>query len=142
MPESPLRSANILAQTLIDKFISDPQAAEELKANPSQIKTYASNAVQTSDTGTQRAVEVSALALDASVYRIVVIALGGCVVGSVFSILVIAVITVLRAPDPTDVSISIPDGLVALASAAVGALAGLLTPVGRSAVPADPPRQG
>lgn len=139
MPEDPLRSANILANTLIEKIHTDPGAADALKADPGQIMKFANSAVETSDINKQKIVEGSSLALDTSVYRIVVISLGACVVGTVFSILVIAIITVSRVNDPSTVTISIPDGLVALASAAVGALAGLLTPVGRNIASAPSP---
>lgn len=139
MAEEPLRSANILANTLIERIHSDPGAAEALKADPAQILKFASSAVATSDTNKEKIVGESTLALDTSVYRIVVISLGACVVGTVFSILIIAIITVSRVADPNSVTINIPDGLVALASAAVGALAGLLTPVGRNAGGATAP---
>jgi hypothetical protein len=138
MSEDPLRSANILAQALIDKITTDPAAVDELKANPAQIKTFASTGVGVSDTGKQKVVEGASLALDTSIYRIVVISLGASVVGTIFAILVISIITLTRNGNLTDVKVVIPDGLIALASAAVGALAGLLTPIGRNAG-ASPP---
>lgn len=133
MPEDPLRSANILAQTLIDKITADPAVFDQLKANPVEIKTFASTAVEASDAGKQKVVEGTSLALDTSIYRIVVVSLGTCVVGTIFSILVIAIITIIKAGDLSDIKVLIPDGLIAIASTAVGALAGLLTPIGRNA---------
>ena len=59
---------------------------------------------------------------DVWIYRIVVIVLGLIVLGSVFGGIYLEVI------GKGDQSVSLPEGIVAIGSAAVGALAGLLAP--------------
>jgi len=125
---TPLRSASVLADKLVTHIAADPSLIEQIKGNPDLIREWAIEATQASDDEEKRVVERSALALDSSIYKLVVQSLGACVIGSVIAMLVITV-TGLALGEKT---MPIPDGLVALASAAVGALAGLLTPVSRS----------
>lgn len=125
---TPLRSASVLADKLVTHIAADPLLIEQIKGNPDLIREWAIEATQASDDEEKRVVERSALALDSSIYKLVVQSLGACVIGSVIAMLVITV-TGLAMGEKT---MPIPDGLVALASAAVGALAGLLTPVSRS----------
>ncbi len=71
------------------------------------------------------AVASSPLDYDLVIYRIVVIVLGATVLATVFGGLYLAT----RA----DPNIKLPDAIVAIGSAAVGALAGLLAPSPKSA---------
>ena len=130
MALTPLRSASLLADTLVNRLARDPSQVKQIKANPDLIRTYDAEATKASDEEEKRVVERSAVALDSRIYRLVVKSPGGCVIGAVIATLIITVASLWIGGDKT--SIPIPDGLVALASAAVGALAGLLTPVSRA----------
>ena len=68
------------------------------------------------------AIQATALASDIWIYRAVVTILGLAVLGTVFGGLYITVI------GHGDVNMKLPDAIVAVGSAAVGALAGLLAP--------------
>ena len=131
MEQSPLRSANVLANALTDKLATDPEAVQQLKDNPHQIKTLAADAVLRSDAEEKRVADKTGVTIDGSVYKIVVKTLGLSVVLAVASIAGIAAYTISRHGVGADLRVAIPDGLVALASTAIGALAGLLTPVSR-----------
>lgn len=65
--------------------------------------------------------QLTALQSDHWIYRIVVLALGLCVLSAMIGLILLS----LRA------GATVPDGLVAIGSAAVGALAGLLAPAPR-----------
>ncbi|MCG5237323.1 hypothetical protein [Xanthobacter oligotrophicus] len=131
MEQSPLRSANVLANALTDKLATDPEAVQQLKDNPQQIKTLAADAVLRSDAEEKRVADRTGVTIDGSVYKIVVKTLGVSVVLAVSSIAGIAAYTIYMHGDAKDLRVVIPDGLVGLASTAIGALAGLLTPVSR-----------
>jgi hypothetical protein len=66
--------------------------------------------------------EADPLRTDVWIYRTVVIILGITVVATVFGGIYLAVIS------KADMSLKLPDAIVAIGSAAVGALAGLLAP--------------
>lgn len=132
MEPSPLRSANVLANALTEKLATDPEAVQQLKDNPQQIKTLAADAVLRSDAEEKRVADKTGVTIDGSVYKIVVKTLGLSVVLAVGSIAAIALYTIHQHKDLADLRVVIPDGLVALASTAIGALAGLLMPVSRS----------
>ncbi|MFG1269435.1 hypothetical protein [Xanthobacter versatilis] len=132
MEQSPLRSANVLANALTEKLATDPEAVQQLKDNPQQIKTLAADAVLRSDAEEKRVADKTGVTIDGSVYKIVVKTLGLSVVLAVGSIAAIALYTIHQHKDLADLRVVIPDGLVALASTAIGALAGLLMPVSRS----------
>jgi len=74
------------------------------------------------------AIQATPLANDKWIYRVVVLVLGITVIGAVFGGIAIAIIA------KGDVNMKLPDAVVAIGSAAVGALAGLLapSPVGRA----------
>ncbi|MFG1241623.1 hypothetical protein V5F31_04495 [Xanthobacter sp. V7C-4] len=132
MEQSPLRSANVLANALTEKLATDPEAVQQLKDNPQQIKTLAADAVLRSDAEEKRVADRTGVTIDGSVYKIVVKTLGVSVVLAVGSIAGIAAYTIYKHGAAADLRVVIPDGLVGLASTAIGALAGLLTPVSRS----------
>ncbi|MFG1383430.1 hypothetical protein [Xanthobacter versatilis] len=85
-----------------------------------------------SDAEEKRVADKTGVTIDGSVYKIVVKTLGLSVVLAVGSIAAIALYTIHQHKDLADLRVVIPDGLVGLASTAIGALAGLLTPVSRS----------
>jgi hypothetical protein len=100
-----LRSADFA----VNSILSDPIKMEALKTAPEQVlRTAASEAKE----------QVSALQTDRWVYRLVVIFLGVVATTVVCGSIAFAL---LKGAD-------LPSGLVALGSAAVGALAGLLAP--------------
>ena len=87
---------------LATRVAQDPQLEAKIKENPAQaIASIAATPLQT----------------DKLIYRIVVISLGLSVLISIIGILIMSYNSKL-----------IPEGVVALGSAAVGALAGLLAP--------------
>lgn len=67
--------------------------------------------------------QLTALQTDRWIYRIVVLSLGFCVLSAMIGLIVLSLRGVA----------TVPDGLVAIGSAAVGALAGLLAPAPKSA---------
>ena len=94
------------AKELADRVAQDPQLQEEIKADP--VKAIAGL--------------VTPLHTDVWIYRMVVSVLGLTV------LVTVAGMIYLSAQSSKDWSYIIPDALVALGSAAVGALAGLLAP--------------
>lgn len=130
MALTPLRSASVFADSLADKLANDPDAAKQLQDDPSQLKALAAEAVVTADSEEQRLLENRGIVLDANVYKTVVQMLGWAVILSVIAIAGISAYTIFKFGSGSNLQVAIPDGLVALASAAVGALAGLLAPLG------------
>ena len=130
MALTPLRSASVFADNLAEKLASDPDAAKQLQEDPAQLKALATQAVVTTDTEEQRLLQNRGIVLDADVYKIVVQTLGWSVILSVLAIAGISAYTIFKFGNGSNLQVAIPDGLVALASAAVGALAGLLAPMG------------
>ena len=91
-------------QDLASKVSRDPALAESIKHNPAAaLNDIAANSVLETDEWT---------------YRIVVLSLGLAVLISLLGLIVLSFKGIE----------SLPDGLVAIGSAAVGALAGLLAP--------------
>jgi hypothetical protein len=95
----------------------DHGAREEAKMNPS-VDDVAAVAAQNEKVAQQTIAQLTALITDKWTYRIVVLSLGIAVMIGMIGLIVLSWrgVTVL------------PEGLVAIASAAVGALAGLLAP--------------
>lgn len=100
----PLRSADVMVQSLL----GDHHAMAELKQDPDKVLKAAAS----------RAKIATPLSSDVWVYRMVVFFLGAAV------LMVIGAYVVCALQSNTKV----PEGLVAIGSAAVGALAGLLAP--------------
>lgn len=94
---------------LANAVATDPDLQREISANPAAALAR---------------VAESPLETDAWVYRIVVIALGAIVLSAVIG----AIVITMSAPLPSGAYREPPEILIALGSAAVGALAGLLAP--------------
>lgn len=120
------RSAEILAERLK----SDEALRQAISVNPTSIDGALRDAMRSADEVNLGQRRSFALEQDVKVYRLTVWFLGIEMVAVVGSIAAIAVIQVYKATDPANVNINVPDGLIALGSAAVGALAGLLAPIG------------
>jgi predicted phage tail protein len=105
------------AETLVQRFTSDPAALEELKHDPIEVLNRMKDQVVRE--------HPRALEGDKWVYRIVVLALSLIAIASVIGAIVLA------AKAQGGVA-NIPDVITALGSAAIGALAGLLAPSPRS----------
>lgn len=152
MPEdvAPPRSAEILADKIRVKLSEDSNFAEQLKQNPSSVQDLAaisiaqsdgSSALQIRSQEAERAKEI--VTADKEVYIFAVRSLGIVAVLAVLAIMLVCVpqlVMLLQAaikaangsPNALgniSISFSVPDGLVALGSAAIGALAGLLGPL-------------
>lgn len=99
---------------------------QSLEGLASRVSTDSelANAIKNDPVGTLSgiAAEASALTTDKWTYRIVVLSLGFAVLIGLIGLIVLSLKNVQ----------SIPDGLVAIGSAAVGALAGLLAPSPKS----------
>jgi hypothetical protein len=133
--DKPIRSAEALAKTLIER-LKDPAEAQKLAASPDGVRDLVPGAVAAANASQLRADRASNLSIDFKIYNIVVWALGASVVLVVLAISTISIVQLisfaaLKADPPGSLTymITIPDGLIALGSAAVGALAGLLTPL-------------
>lgn len=90
---------------LASRVSSDPELADAIKSDPAGALSGI-------------AAEASALTTDKWTYRIVVLSLGSAVLIGMIGLIILSWKGVQ----------SVPDGLVAIGSAAVGALAGLLAP--------------
>ncbi len=97
------------ADLLVDKILSRPDRLEQLKVEPGPVLFEAA---------AQAKAEASAFDNDPWLYRLVISFLGATVVLVVLGTLIVALF------DGGDT----PEALVALGSAAVGALAGILAP--------------
>ena len=84
--------------------------------------TLRSDVPQDARAAISAAIEATPLSTDVWIYRAVVVILGLAVVGTVFGGLA------LVAVGHADTNMRLPDAIVAIGSAAVGALAGLLAP--------------
>lgn len=129
--ESSGRSADAMAERLIDSLISDPELAAELKKSPELIRGFASVAKLTADAATLRQYDLEIIKSNGMLYLTVVGCVGATLLMVVGSIFVIAIMQ-LNMMGPWlkgTITIAVPDGLIALGSAAIGALAGLLTPL-------------
>lgn len=134
MASTPLRSASVFVNSLIQDLAQNPGLAESIKEDSKQLQERAAAAIQVADTEAKRVVQRAALEVDMDIYKTVVLALGATVVIAMVGILAISICSIfMTEPDGNTLTIVIPDGVVALASAAVGALAGLLSPLARAA---------
>jgi hypothetical protein len=156
MADDATRSADVLAKDLVAKVKTDETfragLAADTDAAVDQVKSLADQAIAKVDqegAGSARKLEAQAVSTAASadkfVYIVAVMALGLVSIGVVSAIFALAwpQITPLMASAigaaggdiqklaGIRVAFSIPDGLIALGSAAIGALAGLLGPLGQ-----------
>jgi hypothetical protein len=108
---------------LISKF-KDKSFVDLLKKNPDALREITDSVErQAAADETQSFVK-----FDTQMYRMAIAALGGVAILVVLTYAVLAGMAVAKTGQLPD-SIKLPDGLVALASAAIGALAGMLTPL-------------
>jgi hypothetical protein len=115
-----LRSANLLALKLRDQ-----QNIDLIKNDPDVLNQLAKQAVEATDKISEESQFRRAFESDRQVYRYTVQFLGVTVLFAVTGIIVIAMTEIIgKHPN-----VKMPDALVAIASAAVGALAGLLSPI-------------
>ena len=126
------RSANILGIIL-----KDPNKIAEITSNPSNINSYINEAIDEADKINKSTLMHSQYSLDSNIYRVAIVILGLAILmtigGGVVSMILVAWnATSLK---PAEVASyqgisGVPESLVAIASTAVGALAGLLAPLG------------
>ena len=123
MPEGkPVRSAEIMAISL-----KDPSQAEAVKNDPERAAGMAADAIRKADEVNRGARFAMALEADRVVYRMTTMFLGSAIVLIATGIVAMKLVGLLLKQPPEDVTV--PESLVAIASAAVGALAGLLSPL-------------
>ncbi|MDB5512416.1 MAG: hypothetical protein JWR08_1899 [Enterovirga sp.] len=126
--EPVVRSADLMAHLL-----RDPTQLKAIEGNPSGVDALAERSKVMADMATRGGQRASALAEDRVVYRMTTMFLGGAVLVIALGIVIIrlAPLLILRdGTNPNAVAFQIPESLVAIASTAVGALAGLLSPLG------------
>lgn len=125
------RSADKMADQLIDDLATDPGFGDDLQKSPEMARDFATVAKLKSDAAQVRNYDLEIAKSNGALYLTVVISIGSSLVLVVLSIAIIAMfqISMMSAPINGTITIAIPDGLIALGSAAVGALAGLLTPL-------------
>jgi hypothetical protein len=112
------RSANFMAWQL-----KDPVNIQALATDPTKIEQIAKEAIKAADEATGQKRFSRALEADRQVYRYTVLFLGSAV------LLVVGAISAIALINESGSDLTIPESLVAIASAAIGALAGLLSPM-------------
>lgn len=127
-PDAP-RSADEMADRLIDNLASDPRLAKDLQKSPELVREYADVAKVTTDAATLRNYDLEIIKSNGNLYLTVVGCIGGMLILVVASIAALSLyqLSMMGAPINGSITIFIPDSLIALGSAAIGALAGLLT---------------
>lgn len=116
--EDVTRSASVLALIL-----KDQGNIEKIKADPKVLTGLVEAAIDESDRLTSNAVQLEMKSADVKIYRYTIMFLG-------FTVMVIVSGGVISLFSNPGGSTPLPEALVALASTAVGALAGLLAPLG------------
>ena len=129
MAEDPVvRSADLMANVL-----KDPSQLKAIEANPAGVDALAERSKVIADASTRGAQRSSALEADRVVYRMTTMFLGGAVLVIALGIIIIRLAPLFVLKDgnlANAAAFQIPESLVAIASTAVGALAGLLSPLG------------
>lgn len=130
-PADKFRSADQMADRLIDNLASDPRLAKDLQKSPELVREYADVAKVETDAATLRNYDLEIIKSNGNLYLTVVGCIGGMLILVVLSIAILSLyqLTMMGAPINGSITIFIPDSLIALGSAAIGALAGLLTPL-------------
>lgn len=154
MADPTVRSADVLAENFTEQLATNEELRNKIAADPAsagaELKALAGSAKDRADasqSGKTSNLEAeaasSAASADKFVYIVAVVALGSVSIGVVVAIYSLAfpqidplVKAALLSAGPdvqkiaaTRIAFSIPDGLIALGSAAIGALAGLLGPL-------------
>ena len=130
-PADAVRSADQMADRLIDNLASDPRLAKDLQKSPELVREYADVAKVETDAAALRNYDLEIIKSNGNLYLIVVGCIGGMLILVVLSIAMLSLYQLMMMGTPIDGSITVfvPDSLIALGSAAIGALAGLLTPL-------------
>lgn len=125
------RSADRMADRLIDDLSSDPQLGNKLERSPELVREFADVAKLTADAAILRQYDLEIIKSNGKLYLMVVGCVGASLVLVVLAIAILALyqLTLMGTPVRGTITIAVPDGLIALGSAAIGALAGLLTPL-------------
>ena len=124
-PAESSRSAEVLVDAL-----KQPDVWKEVANDLDKLDQLKNTAVEQADRNSATVRRVAALELDQSVYKMTALFLGSAILMVVAGIVLISVMQSMKVPDNGVIQFNIPDGLIALGSAAVGALAGLLAPLG------------
>lgn len=130
-PADTVRSADQMAERLIGNLASDPRLAKNLQQSPELVREYADVAKVETDAATLRNYDLEIIKSNGNLYLMVVGCIGGMLILVVLSIAILSLYQLMMMGTPIDGSITlfVPDSLIALGSAAIGALAGLLTPL-------------
>lgn len=125
------RSADEMAEQLIDKLETDPGLADDLQRTPELVRDYADVAKVTADAAALRSYDLEIVKSNGNLYLVVVSCIGTALLIVLVSITILSVyqLTMMGTPVSGSITVFIPDSLIALGSAAIGALAGLLTPL-------------
>ena len=125
------RSADRMADRLIDDLSSDPQLGKKLERSPELVRDFADVAKLSADAAILRQYDLEIIKSNGQLYLTVVRCVGASLVLVVIAIAGLAFhqLTMMGTPVQGTITIAVPDGLIALGSAAIGALAGLLTPL-------------
>lgn len=125
------RSADRMADRLIDDLAADPGLAGNLERSPELVRDFADVAKLSADAAILRQYDLEIIKSNGTLYLTVVGCVGASLLIVVVSIAALSMyqLTIMGVPLQGTISITIPDGLIALGSAAIGALAGLLTPL-------------
>jgi len=129
--DEPPRSADRMADKLIAGMATDPDLGDDLQKSPQMTRDFATVAKLQSDAAQIRNFSLEVARSNSTLYLVVVGCIGSSLVLVVLSIGIIAMfqLNLMKEPITNTITIAIPDGLIALGSAAIGALAGLLTPL-------------
>lgn len=130
-PADKPRSADQMADRLIDNLAADPRLAKDLQKMPELVREYADVAKVETDAATLRNYDLEIIKSNGNLYLTVVGCIGAMLILVVLSIAMLSLyqLTMMGAPIDGSITIFVPDSLIALGSAAIGALAGLLTPL-------------
>lgn len=125
------RSADRMADRLINDLSANPELAGTLERSPEKVREFADVAKLSADAALLRQYDLEIIKSNGQLYLLVVGCVGASLVLVVLAIAILALyqLTLLGKPVQGTITIAVPDGLIALGSAAIGALAGLLTPL-------------
>jgi len=127
------RSADKMAENMIGQFAQNPDLANDLQNSPGKVRDFAEVAKVAADAQQVRDYDLEIIKSNGQLYMLVAGCIGAVLVVVVISIAYLSVsqLALMKAPIDGTITFAIPDGLIALGSAAIGALAGLLTPLSR-----------
>ena len=125
------RSADRMADKMIDNMSVSGMSGDGAPLTPERIRGFADVAKVSADAAALRQFDLEIIKSNGQLYLTVVRCVGASLVLVVLAIAGLALyqLTLLGEPVTGTITIAVPDGLIALGSAAIGALAGLLTPL-------------